>query len=43
MAERTDLKPGSPHNWATTARALTMMGDADGAADARSKADALRQ
>src|SRR3546814_16736286 len=27
MAERTDLKPTSPYNWLSTARALTRRGD----------------
>jgi tetratricopeptide (TPR) repeat protein len=40
-AERTDLKPTSPFNWATTARALRLMGDRTGAEQARMTAAAL--
>jgi tetratricopeptide (TPR) repeat protein len=34
LAERTSLKPESPFNWASTVRALRMLGDQDGAEDA---------
>jgi hypothetical protein len=34
LAERTSLKPQSPFNWASTVRALRMMGDQDGAENA---------
>ena len=41
LAERTDLKPGSPFAWAATARALEMTGNADGAERALTKSAAL--
>jgi tetratricopeptide (TPR) repeat protein len=42
MAERTDLKPTSPYNWATTARALDLLGAKEEAERARARAIALR-
>lgn len=42
-AERTQLKPTSPFNWQTTARALQLAGDTDGAARARENADTRRK
>jgi tetratricopeptide (TPR) repeat protein len=41
-SERTELKGRSPFNWAATARALDLAGDAAGAAVARTKAGKLR-
>jgi len=42
LAERTALKPESPFNWASTIRALRLMGDERGAEEARRKSAALR-
>lgn len=42
LSERTALKPESPFNWATTIRALRLMGDEQGAEQARRKSAALR-
>ena len=41
-SERTELKPASPFNWALTARAREIGGDAAGAGAARSEAEARR-
>ncbi|WP_119462795.1 tetratricopeptide repeat protein [Rhodospirillaceae bacterium SYSU D60014] len=41
MAERTDLKPTSPYNWLTTARALDLLGHRIEANRANAKAAAL--
>lgn len=42
MSERTDLKPTSPYNWATTARALDLLGEQEEAERARARARELR-
>jgi tetratricopeptide (TPR) repeat protein len=42
-SERTELKPTSPFNWALTARASEIGGDATGAGAARTKAEACRK
>ncbi len=43
LSERAQLKPSSPFNWTTTARALELTGDAAAATTARHKAEALRR
>jgi hypothetical protein len=42
-AERTELKPASPHNWRLTARALELAGDAAGARQASEHAELRRR
>lgn len=42
LAERTALKPESPFNWATTIRALRLLGDESGTEEARRRSSALR-
>jgi tetratricopeptide (TPR) repeat protein len=42
-AERTELKPASPHNWRLTARALELAGDAVGARQASEHAELRRR
>ena len=42
-AERTELKPVSPHNWRLTARALELQGDAAGARKASEHAELRRR
>ncbi len=42
MAERTALKPTSPDNWVTTARALDLLGEKEEAERARAQATSLR-
>jgi hypothetical protein len=42
MAERTALKPTSPYNWVTTARALELLGKKEEAERARTQATSLR-
>ena len=42
-AERTQLKPTSPFNWQTTARALQLAGDNEGALRARENAETRRK
>ena len=42
-AERTELKPASPHNWRLTARALELAGDATGARQASEHAELRRR
>ena len=41
LAERTTLRPQSPASWKLYARALDGLGEADRAAEARAKAEAL--
>ena len=42
LAERTALKPESPFNWATTIRALRLLGDERGTEEARRRSATLR-
>ncbi len=41
LAERTALRPNSPHAWKSYARALDGLGEASDAQAARTRADAL--
>ncbi len=42
-AERTEIKPASPHNWRLTARALELAGDAIGARQASEHSEVRRR
>lgn len=42
-SERTALKPDSPFNWATTVRALKLLGDEHGAAEATRRSASLQR